>query len=158
MKEHVNTEAATTRMQRIERDDGHPFARHVLDEHGPGGGAPVFLPRALPPGMALQMLMRGDPITAREASRGEAPDLSQPFQDSRVACVVAVFKAVEHVIKGLWNGLGLAGGLAALSEKWSHELLPNSLIVFAALIFFFAVTPAWRPIARSWPGCARRSR
>ena len=34
-----------------------------------GGGAPVFLPRALPPGMALQMLMTGDPITAREAHR-----------------------------------------------------------------------------------------
>ena len=34
-----------------------------------GGGAPIFLPRALPPGMALQMLMTGDPITAREAHR-----------------------------------------------------------------------------------------
>ena len=34
-----------------------------------GGGAPVFLPRALPSGMALQMLMTGDPISAREAHR-----------------------------------------------------------------------------------------
>jgi enoyl-CoA hydratase len=34
-----------------------------------GGGSPAFLPRLLPPGKALQMLMTGDPITASEAHR-----------------------------------------------------------------------------------------
>jgi enoyl-CoA hydratase len=34
-----------------------------------GGGSPVFLPRLLPPGKALQMLMTGDPISAQEALR-----------------------------------------------------------------------------------------
>ena len=34
-----------------------------------GGGSPVMLPRLLPPGKALQMLMTGDPITADEAYR-----------------------------------------------------------------------------------------
>ena len=34
-----------------------------------GGGSPIFLPRVLPPGKALQMLMTGDPITAAEACR-----------------------------------------------------------------------------------------
>lgn len=34
-----------------------------------GGGAPVFLPRLLPRGLALQMLMTGEPITAAEAHR-----------------------------------------------------------------------------------------
>ena len=34
-----------------------------------GGGAPVFLPRVLPPGLAMQMLMTGQPITALEARR-----------------------------------------------------------------------------------------
>ena len=34
-----------------------------------GGGSPVMLPRLLPPGKALQMLMTGDPITAQEAHR-----------------------------------------------------------------------------------------
>jgi enoyl-CoA hydratase len=34
-----------------------------------GGGAPIFLPRVLPPGKAMQMLMTGDPITAQEAYR-----------------------------------------------------------------------------------------
>src|SRR5204863_6689482 len=34
-----------------------------------GGGSPVFLPRVLPPGQALQMLRTGDQITAQEAYR-----------------------------------------------------------------------------------------
>jgi enoyl-CoA hydratase/carnithine racemase len=34
-----------------------------------GGGGPVFLPRVLPPGKAMQMLMTGEPITAKEAHR-----------------------------------------------------------------------------------------
>jgi enoyl-CoA hydratase len=34
-----------------------------------GGGSPALLPKLLPPGKALQMLMTGDPITAREAHR-----------------------------------------------------------------------------------------
>lgn len=34
-----------------------------------GGGSPVFLPRVLPPGMAMQMLMTGDPLSAQEAHR-----------------------------------------------------------------------------------------
>src|SRR5206468_6627403 len=34
-----------------------------------GGGSPALLPRVLPPGKAMQMLMTGDPITAAEAHR-----------------------------------------------------------------------------------------
>ncbi len=34
-----------------------------------GGGAPVLLPRVLPPGRAMQMLLTGEPITAHEAHR-----------------------------------------------------------------------------------------
>lgn len=34
-----------------------------------GGGGPIFLPRVLPPGKAMQMLMTGDPISAQEAHR-----------------------------------------------------------------------------------------
>ena len=34
-----------------------------------GGGSPALLPRLLPPGRALQMLMTGDPISAAEAYR-----------------------------------------------------------------------------------------
>jgi enoyl-CoA hydratase len=34
-----------------------------------GGGSPALLPRLLPPGKAMQMLMTGDPISAQEAHR-----------------------------------------------------------------------------------------
>ncbi len=34
-----------------------------------GGGSPALLPRLLPPGKAMQMLLTGDPITAQEAHR-----------------------------------------------------------------------------------------
>jgi enoyl-CoA hydratase len=34
-----------------------------------GGGSPALLPRVLPPGRALQMLMTGEPISAHEAYR-----------------------------------------------------------------------------------------
>lgn len=34
-----------------------------------GGGGPVFLPRLLPPGKAMQLLMTGDPLPAQEAYR-----------------------------------------------------------------------------------------
>ena len=34
-----------------------------------GGGGPVFLPRVLPPGRAMQMLLTGEAITAKEAHR-----------------------------------------------------------------------------------------
>jgi len=53
--------------------------------------------------------------------------------------LVGVFAVVEHVIKGLWKGEGITGGLHDLYEKGFHELLANSLVVFVALIPFFAV-------------------
>jgi enoyl-CoA hydratase/carnithine racemase len=46
-----------------------------------GGGSPVFLPRLLPPGRALQMLMTGEPITAQEAHRlGMVNELYAPAE------------------------------------------------------------------------------
>ena len=37
-----------------------------------GGGSPALLPRLLPRGKALQMLMTGDPITAAGGATGSA--------------------------------------------------------------------------------------
>jgi len=52
---------------------------------------------------------------------------------------VGVFKVIEHGIRGLLTGEGFMGGLTALFDKWSTELLANGLVVFVALIPFFAV-------------------
>jgi enoyl-CoA hydratase/carnithine racemase len=44
-----------------------------------GGGSPALLPRLLPRGRALQMLMTGDPLTAEEAHRlGMVNDIHPP--------------------------------------------------------------------------------
>jgi len=46
-----------------------------------GGGSPALLPRLLPRGKALQMLMTGDPITAQEAHRlGMVNEIHPPGQ------------------------------------------------------------------------------
>ena len=51
---------------------------------------------------------------------------------------VGAFTLIENAVKGLWKGSGLMGGLAAFFEIGTHELLANSLVVFASFIPFFA--------------------
>jgi enoyl-CoA hydratase len=58
-----------------------------------GGGAPVFLPRVLPPGKAMQMLMTGDPITAQEAYRLGMVNELHP----RAALMDAVLRIAEAI-------------------------------------------------------------
>jgi enoyl-CoA hydratase len=55
-----------------------------------GGGSPVFLPRVLPPGKALQMLMTGDPINAQEAYRlGMVNEIHPPAELMQAALRIA---------------------------------------------------------------------
>lgn len=61
---------------------------------------------------------------------------------------VAVFKVIEYAIKGLVAGEGMAGGLAELADKGIYILLANSLVVFVALIPFFAMKELGRLFGR----------
>ncbi len=75
-----------------------------------GGGSPVFLPRVLPPGKAMQMLMTGEPITAREAYRlgmvngiypqaelmGAALSIAVKIADNSPTAVQSVKRAVQN--------------------------------------------------------------
>ena len=55
-----------------------------------GGGSPALLPRLLPRGKALQMLMTGDPITAQEAHRlGMVNELHPPNELMHAALRIA---------------------------------------------------------------------
>ena len=58
-----------------------------------GGGSPVFLPRVLPPGMAMQMLMTGEPITAQEAHRLGMVNETHP----RTGLMTAVLSIAEKI-------------------------------------------------------------
>jgi len=55
------------------------------------------------------------------------------------AVLVALFKVIEHGIKGLWHGDGIIGGLAEIAEKGVEVTLANTLVVLVALVPFFAV-------------------
>ena len=58
-----------------------------------GGGSPALLPRLLPPGKALQMLMTGDPITAQEAYRlGMVNELCP-----RASCMEAAHRIADKI-------------------------------------------------------------
>jgi hypothetical protein len=61
---------------------------------------------------------------------------------------VGAFKIVEEVIKGLWKGEGLTGGLVGFFEKGPYELLANSIVVFVSFIPFFAVKELGRVLGQ----------
>jgi len=52
---------------------------------------------------------------------------------------VFVFTVIEHAIKGLWHGDGLMGGVAEYFGRGIHELLAGFLIMFVALLPYFAI-------------------
>jgi hypothetical protein len=85
-----------------------------------------------------KVVMIGDAI--RLARRLDQKPLiySTFFRTVSFTLFLGAFTLIEHVIKGLWNGKGVAGGLADLLGKGHHELLANCLIVFVAFIPFFA--------------------
>ena len=78
-----------------------------------GGGSPVFLPRVLPPGKAMQMLMTGEPITAEEAYRlGMVNEVHPKAELMRAALSIAEKiadnspTAVQSVKRAVQNGQG----------------------------------------------------
>ena len=78
-----------------------------------GGGSPVFLPRFLPPGMAMQMLMTGEPITAQEAYRLGMVNSVHPRAELMSAAISIAEKiadnsptAVQAVKRAVQNGQG----------------------------------------------------
>ena len=78
-----------------------------------GGGSPVLLPRLLPPGRAMQMLLTGDPITAQEAYRlGMVTEVHDPADLMtavlRIADKIASNSptAVQAVKRAVQLGLG----------------------------------------------------
>ena len=61
---------------------------------------------------------------------------------------VGVFKVVEQTIVGLVAGEGIMSGLTEIGEKGIDLILANSLLVFVALIPFFAVKELGRLFGR----------
>jgi hypothetical protein len=62
---------------------------------------------------------------------------------------VAAFGVFEHIVVGLWHGQGFAGGLQELMRNGKDELLARCLVVFFALIPFFAFREVGRALGQS---------
>jgi enoyl-CoA hydratase/carnithine racemase len=100
-----------------------------------GGGSPALLPRLLPRGRALQMLMTGDPITAQEAHRigmvnevhppGElmaaARSIAEKIASNSPTAVQAVKRAVH-----LGEGQPIEQAIAIMMEAhWRSAVHPD---------------------------------
>ena len=60
----------------------------------------------------------------------------------------AVFTLAEHAIKGLVSGHGVAAGLAEYAAQGYEVIFANSMVVFVALIPFFAMREQGRAVGR----------
>lgn len=100
-----------------------------------GGGSPVFLPRLLPPGKAMQMLMTGDPISAEEAFRlGMVNELhdSAALRDAalRIAAKITsnsptAVQAVKHAVRS-GQGEPIEQAIAIMMEShWRSAVHPD---------------------------------
>jgi enoyl-CoA hydratase len=100
-----------------------------------GGGAPALLPRLLPPGSAMQMLMTGEPISAQEAYRlGLVNQVCQPAELMNVALEIAekiarnsptAVQAVKHAAKK-GQGETLEQAIAITMEShWVSAVHPD---------------------------------
>src|SRR5206468_9289360 len=100
-----------------------------------GGGSPVFLPRLLGAGRALQMLMTGDPITVAEAHRlgmvneiheqqelaAAATRIAEKIASNSPTAVQAVKRAVQ-----LGAGQPVEQAIAIMMEAhWSSAVHPD---------------------------------
>ena len=102
-----------------------------------GGGSPVFLPRLLGTGKALQMLMTGDPITAAEAHRlGMVNEIHQQQALAAAALRIAekiasnsptAVQAVKRAVQ-LGEGQPVEQAIAIMMEAhWRSAVHPDRI-------------------------------
>ena len=100
-----------------------------------GGGSPALLPRLLPPGRALQMLMTGDPITAQEAHRlgmvnevhpaAELMDAARRIAEKIAGNSPTAVQAVKRAVQ-LGQGQPIEQAIAIMMEAhWRSAIHPD---------------------------------
>jgi len=102
-----------------------------------GGGSPALLPRVLPPGKALQMLMTGDPITAQEAYRlgmvneicpqAELMDVTHRIAEKIASNSPTAVQAVKRAVH-MGEGQPIEQAIAIMMEaRWRSAVHPDRL-------------------------------
>jgi enoyl-CoA hydratase len=137
---------------------GQPEA--MLDRAA-GGGSPALLPRLLSPGKALQMLMTGQPISAREAYRlgmvnelhtlaelmSAARDIAKQIAGNSPTAVQGVKRAVR-----LGQGQPIEQAIAVMMEEhWRSAVDPDRLEGIGA--FNQDREPAFQDPDYRYPSC-----
>ena len=100
-----------------------------------GGGSPALLPRVLPPGKALQMLMTGDPITAQEAYRlgmvnelcpqGDLLEVAHRIANKIASNSPTAVQAVKQAVR-LGQGQPIEQAIAIMMEgHWRSAVHPD---------------------------------
>ena len=100
-----------------------------------GGGSPALLPRLLPPGKALQMLMTGDPITVGEAHRlgmvndiypqNELMDAAERIAEKIASNSPTAVQAVKRAVR-LGEGQPIEQAIAIMMEAhWRSAVHPD---------------------------------
>jgi enoyl-CoA hydratase len=102
-----------------------------------GGGSPALLPRLLPPGRALQMLMTGQPITAQEAHRlgmvnelypqAELMDAAQRIAEKIASNSPTAVQAVKRAVR-MGEGQPIEQAIAIMMEAhWRSAVHPDRI-------------------------------
>jgi enoyl-CoA hydratase len=102
-----------------------------------GGGSPALLPRVLPPGKALQMLMTGDPITALEAHRlgmvneiypqAELMDSARRIAEKIASNSPTAVQAVKRAVR-MGEGQPIEQAIAIMMEAhWRSAVHPDRI-------------------------------
>jgi len=100
-----------------------------------GGGSPALLPRLLPPGRAMQMLMTGDPIDAQEAYRlgmvneihppGELMDAAKRIAEKIASNSPTAVQAVKRAVR-LGEGQPIEQSIAIMMDAhWRSAVHPD---------------------------------
>jgi len=100
-----------------------------------GGGSPALLPRLLPPGRAMQMLMTGDPIDAQEAYRlgmvneihppGELMDAAKRIAEKIASNSPTAVQAVKRAVR-LGEGQPIEQSIAIMMDShWRSAVHPD---------------------------------
>ncbi|HEX5730745.1 enoyl-CoA hydratase/isomerase family protein [Microbacterium sp.] len=100
-----------------------------------GGGSPALLPRLLPPGKAMQMLMTGDPIDAQEAYRlgmvnelhppGELMDAAKRIAEKIASNSPTAVQAVKRAVR-LGEGQPIEQSIAIMMDShWRSAVHPD---------------------------------
>ena len=102
-----------------------------------GGGSPALLPRLLPPGRAMQMLMTGDPIDAQEAYRlgmvneihppGELMDAAMRIAEKIASNSPTAVQAVKRAVR-LGEGQPIEQSIAIMMDShWRSAVHPDRI-------------------------------